>query len=37
VDVPGLRVHATGTVMVTQDDRRRLAADVLAVADAIAR
>jgi LPPG:FO 2-phospho-L-lactate transferase len=34
-DLPGVRVHATGTVMVTQDDRRRLAADVLAVAGAI--
>jgi LPPG:FO 2-phospho-L-lactate transferase len=36
VEIPGLRVHATDTVMVTQDDRRRLAADVLAVAGAIA-
>jgi LPPG:FO 2-phospho-L-lactate transferase len=35
VEIPGLGVHATDTVMVTQDDRRRLAADVLAVAGAI--
>jgi LPPG:FO 2-phospho-L-lactate transferase len=36
VDMPGLHVHATDTVMVTEDDRRRLAADVLAVASALA-
>jgi LPPG:FO 2-phospho-L-lactate transferase len=34
VDIPGLRVHATNTVMVTQADRRSLAADVLGVASA---
>lgn len=34
VDIPGLRVHATNTVMVTQADRRSLAADVIAVAGA---
>lgn len=34
-DAPGLRVHATDTIMVSQDDRRRLAADVLAVAGAL--
>ena len=31
---PGLRVHATDTVMVTQADRRSLAEDVIAVAGA---
>jgi LPPG:FO 2-phospho-L-lactate transferase len=36
VDIPGLRVHATNTVMVTQADRRSLAADVIAVAGASA-
>lgn len=34
VDTPGLRVCATNTVMVTQADRRSLAADVLALAAA---
>jgi LPPG:FO 2-phospho-L-lactate transferase len=34
VNIPGLRVHATNTVMVTQADRRSLAADVLSVASA---
>lgn len=37
VDVPGLRVHATETVMVTEEDRRRLAAEVLDVASAPGR
>lgn len=37
VDAAGLRVHATDTVMLTQDDRRRLAAEVLAVASAFER
>jgi LPPG:FO 2-phospho-L-lactate transferase len=32
VDVPGLRVHATSTVMVTAEDKRRLAAEVLEAA-----
>ncbi|HZF50083.1 MAG TPA: 2-phospho-L-lactate transferase [Polyangiaceae bacterium] len=36
VEIPGLRVHATNTVMVTQADRRSLAADVIAVAGASA-
>jgi LPPG:FO 2-phospho-L-lactate transferase len=36
VEIPGLQVHATNTVMVTQADRRSLAADVIAVAGASA-
>jgi len=35
-EAPGLRVHATDTVMLTQGDRRSLAADVLALAGALA-
>lgn len=34
VEMPGLRVYATKTVMVTQADRRHLAADVLAAVGA---
>ncbi len=37
VVIPGLRVHATNTVMVTQADRRSLAADVIAAAEAVSR
>ncbi len=35
-EAPGLRVHEADTVMRTQDDRRRLAAEVLALGAAIA-
>jgi LPPG:FO 2-phospho-L-lactate transferase len=36
VHIPGLHVRATNTVMLTQDDRRRLAADVLTVGSEVA-
>ena len=35
IDIPGLRVHATSTVMASAEDKRRLAAEVLDIAAAL--